>query len=106
MLQPLDRLRCSTELTVSSRQLARVRGMAAITATSTSNTDSSVPLDVRPFPAPYLIPAGTTTSADFCRVSPHLAMRAVGAATTAQPTPGQTSPDKNDQFPPAPAAST
>ena len=42
---------CSTELTVSSQQLARVRGMAAITATSTSNTDSSVSLDVRPFPA-------------------------------------------------------
>ena len=33
-----------------------VRGMAAITATSTSNTDSSVSLDVRPFPAPSLIP--------------------------------------------------
>ena len=74
-------LRCSTELTVSSRQLARVRGMTAITATSTSNTDSSVSPDVRPFPAPYLIPAGTTTSADFCPVSPHLAVRAVGAAT-------------------------
>ena len=56
---------------------------------------------------PYLIPAGTTTSADFCPVSPHLAIRAVGAATpTAQPTPGQISPDKNDQFPPTPAAST
>ena len=44
-------LRWSTELTVSSRQLARVRGMTAITATSTSNTDSSVSLDVRSFPA-------------------------------------------------------
>ena len=32
-------------------------------------------------PGPSLIPAGTTTSADFCPVSPHLAMRAVGAAT-------------------------
>ena len=32
-------------------QRARVRGMAAITATSTSNTDSSASLDVRPFPA-------------------------------------------------------
>jgi hypothetical protein len=32
-------------------QRARVRGMAAITATSTSNTDSSVSLDVRSFPA-------------------------------------------------------
>ena len=74
-------LRDSTELTVSSRQLARVRGMAAITATSTSNTDSSVSPDVRPFPAPYLIPAGTTTSADFCPVNPHLTMRAAGAAT-------------------------
>ena len=41
----------STELTVSLRQLARVRGMAAITATSTSSTDSSVSPDVRPFPA-------------------------------------------------------
>jgi hypothetical protein len=39
--------------------------------------------------------------------SPHLTTRAVGAATTtAQPTPRQTSPDKNDQFPPTPAAST
>src|SRR5207245_10475255 len=66
----------------------------------TSNTDSSASLDVRPFPAPYLIPAGTTTSADFCPVSPHLAMRTVGAATTtAQPTPRQISPDRNDQFP-------
>ena len=54
--------------------------MAAITATSTSNTDSSDSPDVRPFPAPYLIPAGTTTSADFCPVSPHLAVRAAGAA--------------------------
>jgi hypothetical protein len=69
--------------------------------------DSSVSPDVRPFPAPYLIPAGTTTSADFCPVSPHLTVRAVGAATTtAQPTPRQISPDKNDQFPPTPAAST
>ena len=32
-------------------QRARVRGMAAINATGTSNTDSSVSLDVRPFPA-------------------------------------------------------
>ena len=32
-------------------QRARVSGMAAINATSTSNTDSSVSLDVRPFPA-------------------------------------------------------
>jgi len=32
-------------------------------------------------------------------------MRAAGAATTtAQPTPRQTSPDKNDHFPPTPAA--
>ena len=35
--------------TVSSHQLARVRGMAAINATSTSNTDSSASLDARPF---------------------------------------------------------
>ena len=55
--------------------------MTAITATSTSITDSSVSPDVRPFPAPYLIPAGTTTSADFCPVSPHLTMRAVGGGT-------------------------
>ncbi|MGH3847814.1 MAG: hypothetical protein ACRDS0_41345 [Pseudonocardiaceae bacterium] len=54
--------------------------MAAITATGTSTTDSSASLDVRPFPAHYSIPAGTTTSADFCPVNPHLAMRAVGAA--------------------------
>ena len=72
---------CSGEPRLHSRLWARVRGMAAITATSTSNTDSSVSPDVRPFPAPYLIPAGTTTSADFCPVSPHLAMRAAGAAT-------------------------
>ena len=45
-------LRDSTELTVSFPQLARVRGMAAINATGTSNTDSSASLDVRPFPAP------------------------------------------------------
>jgi hypothetical protein len=32
-------------------------------------------------PGPSLIPAGTTTSADFCPASPHLAMRAAGAAT-------------------------
>ena len=44
-------LRSSTELTVSFPLLARVRGMAAITATGTSNTDSSVSPDVRPFPA-------------------------------------------------------
>ena len=73
-------LRCSTELTVSSRQLARVRGMAAI-ATGTSNPDSSVSLDVRPFPAtirsrPVLRPLLTSA-----RSAPHLATRAVGAAT-------------------------
>ena len=55
--------------------------MAAITATSTSNTDFSVSPDVRPFPAPYLTPAGTTTSADFCPVSSRLTAGAVGAAT-------------------------
>ena len=32
-------------------------------------------------PSRHPIPAGTTTSADFCPVSPHLAVRAVGAAT-------------------------
>ena len=73
---------CSTELTVSSRQQARVRGMAAITATSTSNTDSSASPDVRPFPAaipdprPVLRPLLTSA-----RSAPHLAVRAVGAAT-------------------------
>src|SRR6516225_648921 len=56
--------------------------MAAITATSTSNTDSSVSPDVRPFPAPHLIPAGTRTSADFCLVSSRLTAAAVGAATS------------------------
>src|SRR6201747_2573484 len=55
--------------------------MAAITATGTNTTDPSAILDVRPFPATTAIPAGTTTSADFCPVNPHLAMRAVGAAT-------------------------
>ena len=54
--------------------------MAAITATSTSN----------PVPPPYLtfgpsrlisVPAGTTTSADFCPVSSRLAAGAAGAAT-------------------------
>jgi hypothetical protein len=54
--------------------------MAAITATGTSTTDSSAILDVRSFPATTAIPAGTTTSADFCPVNAHLAMRAVGAA--------------------------
>ena len=44
-------------------------------------TGSSALLDVRSFPADVRFPAGTTTSADFCPVSPHLAMRAVGAAT-------------------------
>jgi hypothetical protein len=78
--------------------------MAAITATGTSNTDSSATLDVRPFPARYSIPAGTTTSADFCPVNPHLAMQGRRRGdTTAQPTPRQTSPDKNDQFPSTPA---
>src|SRR6266516_7925423 len=43
--------------------------------------DSSVSPDVRPFPAPYLIPAGTTTSDGFCPARPHLTVRAAGAAT-------------------------
>ena len=44
-------------------------------------------------------PAGTTTSADFCPVSPHLTARAAGAATTtAQPAPRQISPGKNVDF--------
>jgi hypothetical protein len=42
---------------------------------------SSASPDVRSFPADARSPAGTTTSADFCPVRPHLAMRAVGAAT-------------------------
>ena len=37
--------------------------------------------DVRPFPAPYLIPAGTTTSDGSCPVSSRLAAGAAGAAT-------------------------
>jgi hypothetical protein len=36
---------------------------------------------VRSFPADVRSPAGTTTSADFCPVSPRLTARAVGAAT-------------------------
>jgi hypothetical protein len=64
-------------------------------------------LDVRSFPADVRSPAGTTTSADFCPVSSHLAVTAVGAAMwSAQPTPEQTSPDKSDHFPPTPAAFT
>jgi hypothetical protein len=55
--------------------------MAAICATGTSNPDSSVPLDVRPFPATIRSPAGTTTSADFCPVSSRLAAGTAGAAT-------------------------
>jgi hypothetical protein len=43
--------------------------------------DSSVSPDVRPFPAPYLTPAGTTTSDGFCPVSPRLTAGAAGAAT-------------------------
>ncbi len=58
-----------------------MRGMPAITATGTSSTDSSAPPGVRSFPADVRSPAGTTTSADFCPVNPHLTMRAVGAAT-------------------------
>jgi hypothetical protein len=42
---------------------------------------SSASPDVRSFPADVRSPAGTTTSADFCPVSPHLTVRAVGAAT-------------------------
>lgn len=45
-------------------------GMAAINATGTSNTGSSASLDVRSFPDNVRSPAGTTTSADFCPVSP------------------------------------
>src|SRR5258708_4786558 len=43
--------------------------------------DSSVSPDVRPFPPPSLIPAGTTPSADFCLVSSRLTAGAAGAAT-------------------------
>src|SRR4029077_2962844 len=58
----------------------------------------------RPSSDPWPVLRPLLTSA---RSNPHLAMRAVGAATTtAQPTPGQISPDKNDQFPPTPAAYT
>ena len=79
----------------------------AITATSTSNTDSSVSPDVRPFPAPHLTPAGTTTSDGFCPVSPRLTAGAAGAATPQHNRhPGRPPPDKNDHFPPAPAAFT
>ena len=42
--------------------------------------DSSVSPDVRPFPAPYLIPAGTTTSDGFCPVSSRLTAGTAGAA--------------------------
>ena len=56
-------------------------------------------------PGHDLIPAGTTTSADSCPVSSRLTAEAVGD-TTAQPAPGQISPDRNDQFPPTPAAFT
>jgi len=57
--------------------------------------------------ASRLIPAGTTTSADFCPASPRLSARTVGAATpSAQPTPEQISPGKNDHCPWIPAAFT
>jgi hypothetical protein len=39
-----------------NKLLARVRGMAAITTTGTSNTNSSVSLDVRSFPTTDPIP--------------------------------------------------
>ena len=46
------------------------------------------------------IPAGTTTSADFCPVSTRLSAGTVGlATTTARPTPEQISPGKNDHCP-------
>ncbi len=80
--RPAATLHCGTQRnSPSPPAAARTRGMAAITATGTSNTGSSVSLDVRSFPADVRSPAGTTTSADFCPVSPHLTMRAVGAAT-------------------------
>jgi hypothetical protein len=77
--------------------------MAAIPATSTSNTDSSVSPDVRPFPAPYLTPAGTTTSDGFCPVSPRLAAGAVGAATRQHNRhPGRPPRIRTTTFPPRP----
>ena len=76
-------LRCSTELTVSPAADPHARdGCDQRNATGTSNTDdSSASPGVRSFPADVRSPAASTTSADFCPVSPHLTMRAVGAAT-------------------------
>jgi hypothetical protein len=80
--RPVATLHCRTQRTSPSPPTSGPAccGMAAITATGTSTTDSSATLDVRPFPAHYSIPAGTTTSADFCPVHPHLSAWAVGAA--------------------------
>src|SRR5262249_3164384 len=67
------------------------------------------PARATPIPPPHSTfgPSRPIPPPDLRPVSPHLAMRAAGAATTtAQPPPTQTPPDKNDQFPPTPAAST
>jgi len=71
---------CSTGLTVSSQQRARVRDGCDPCGQHEQPGSSASP-DVRSFPADVRSPAGTTTSADFCPVSPHLTARAVGAAT-------------------------
>src|ERR1022692_4538336 len=62
--RPAATLHCGTQrkLTVSSRQRTRACGMAAITATGTSNTDSSALLDVRAFPAEVRSLTGITSS--------------------------------------------
>jgi hypothetical protein len=51
--------------------------MAAIIAAGTSITTSPISPNVQPFPATLSIPAGTTTSADFCPVHPDLTAEAV-----------------------------
>jgi hypothetical protein len=73
-------LRCSTGLTVSFHQRARMRD-GCDHRDQHEQPGSSASPDVRSFPADVRSPAGTTTSAYFCPASPHLPMQAVGAAT-------------------------
>ena len=58
-----------------------------------------------PFPANAL-PAGTTASADSCRVHAVVAFRAAGSASNPVPAPRQASTDKGSHCPPTAAAST
>ncbi len=53
-----------------------------------------------------LVPAGTTASADSCRVHGVVAAAAAGSACHPVPAPRQASPHKNGRFPPTTVAST